>query len=144
VLLMFLIRQPEAALALIPLISLLLARVADDKRHALPWSQRIWLLLPFLGMGLTFWWIQAVHEGTRVYLEKAQNLRLIFAISGWVSVRELLHALSHLGLVLWPLAWMAFGGLSTRVLAGASAVMAVLAASASGRRVRCPIRWASC
>jgi hypothetical protein len=100
--------------------------VAGDKRRALPWSQRIWLLVPFLGMGLTFWWIQAVHGETRVYLETAQNLRLIIALSGRVYVRELLHALLCLGLVLWPLAWMAFGRLSTCVLAGASAVMAAL------------------
>jgi hypothetical protein len=77
-------------------------------------------------MGLTFWWIQAVHGETRVYLETAQTLRLIIALSGRVYVRELLHALLRLGLVLWPLAWMAFGRLSTCVLAGASAVMAAL------------------
>jgi hypothetical protein len=55
-------------------------------------------------------------------------LRLIFAIDRWVwvYVRELLHALMHLGLVLWPLAWMTFGKLSTRALVGASAAMAVL------------------
>ena len=55
-------------------------------------------------------------------------LRLIFAIDRWVwvYVRELLHALLHLGLVLWPLAWMAFGRLSTRALVGASAAVAVL------------------
>ena len=124
----FLIRQPGAALALIPLLWLLLARVAGGERRPLPWAQRIWLLVPFLGMGLTFWWIHAVHGETRVSLEKAQMLRLIFAIDRWVwvYVRELLHALLHLGLVLWPLAWMAFGRLSTRALAGASAAMAVL------------------
>ena len=124
----FLIRQPGAALALIPLLSLLLARVAGGERRPLPWAQRIWLLVPFLGMGLTFWWIQAVHGETRVSLEKAQMLRLIFAIDrwAWVYARELLHALLHLGLVLWPLAWVAFGRLSTRGIAGASAVVAVL------------------
>jgi hypothetical protein len=69
-----------------------------------------------------------VHGETRVSLEKAQMLRLIFAIDRWVWVyaRELLHALMHLGLVLWPLAWMAFGRLSTRTLVGASAAVAVL------------------
>jgi hypothetical protein len=69
-----------------------------------------------------------VHGETRVALEKAQMLRLIFAIDRWVwvYVRELLHALMHLGLALWPLAWMAFGRLSTRALAGASAAMVVL------------------
>ena len=123
-----LIRQPGAALALIPLAYLLLARMAGGERRALPWSQGVWLLVPFLGVGLTFWWIHAVHGETRVALEKAQMLRLIFAIDRWVwvYVRELLHALLHLGLVLSPLAWMAFGQLSMRTLAGASAVMAVL------------------
>src|SRR5688572_22243008 len=32
----------------------------------------------------------------------------------------------HLGLVLWPLVWMAFGRLSTRALVGASAVVSAL------------------
>jgi 4-amino-4-deoxy-L-arabinose transferase-like glycosyltransferase len=123
-----LIRQPGAALALIPLASLLLARTAGGERQALPWSQGVWLLVPFLGVGLTVWWIHGVHGETRVALEKARMLRLIFAIDRWVwvYVRELLHALMHLGLVLWPLAWMAFGQLSTRALAGAFAVVAVL------------------
>jgi len=123
----FLIRQPGAALALIPLLSLLLARVAGGERRTLPWAQWIWLLVPFLGIGLALWWIQAVHGETRVYIEKAQMLRLIFAIDRWVwvYVRGLLHALLHLGLVLWPLAWMAFGRLSTSALAVASAAMAV-------------------
>jgi 4-amino-4-deoxy-L-arabinose transferase-like glycosyltransferase len=123
-----LIRQPGAALALIPLAYLLLARMAGGEHRALPWSQGVWLLVPFLGVGLTFWWIHAVHGETRVALEKARMLRLIFAIDRWVwvYVRELLHALMHLGLVLWPLAWLAFGQLSTRALAGAFAVVAVL------------------
>jgi hypothetical protein len=100
----FLIRQPGAALALIPLAYLLLARVASGARRTLPWSQLIWLLVPFVGIGLTLWWIQAVHGETRAYLEKAQMLRLIWAIDRWVYVWELLHALLHLGLVLcrWP------------------------------------------
>jgi hypothetical protein len=114
------------ALALLPVGSLLLTSVGERPRRSLPWSQRLSLLVPFLGMGLTLWWIKAVHGETRVYLEKAQMLRLIFAISGWVYVRELLHALLHLGLILWPLAWMAFRRLSTRALLGASTVMAVL------------------
>jgi hypothetical protein len=124
----FLIRQPGAALALIPLLSLLLARVAGGARRPLPWAQWIWLLVPFLGVGLTLWWIQTVHGETRVSLEKAQMLRLIFAIDRWVWVyaRELLHALLHLGLVLWPLAWVGFGRLSTRAIAGAFAAVAVL------------------
>jgi Dolichyl-phosphate-mannose-protein mannosyltransferase len=127
-LLAFLIRQPGAALALIPLAYLLLARIAGGARRPLPWSQAIWLLVPFLGVGLTLWWIHAVHGETRVALEKARMLRLIFAIDrwGWVYLRELLHALLHLGLVLWPLTWLAFGRLSARALAGACALVAVL------------------
>jgi hypothetical protein len=124
----FLIRQLGAALALIPLAYLLLARVAGGERRPLPWSQLIWLLVPSLGVGLTLWWIQAVHGETRVYIEKAQMLRLIWAIDRWVYVRELLHALLHLGLVLWPLAWVLFGRLSTRALIWASAVLGVLSA----------------
>jgi 4-amino-4-deoxy-L-arabinose transferase-like glycosyltransferase len=124
----FLIRQLGVALALIPLAYLLLARVAGGARRPLPWAQWIWLLVPFLGVGLTLWWIQTVHGETRVSLEKAQMLRLIFAIDRWVWVyaRELLHALLHLGLVLWPLAWVGFGRLSTRAIAGAFAAVAVL------------------
>jgi 4-amino-4-deoxy-L-arabinose transferase-like glycosyltransferase len=124
----FLIRQLGAALALIPLAYLLLARVAGGERRTLPWSQLIWLLVPFLGIGLTLWWIHAVHGETRVSLEKAQMLRLILAIDRWVYVRELLHALLHLGLVLWPLAWVMFGRRSTRALIWASAVIGVLSA----------------
>jgi hypothetical protein len=45
-----------------------------------------------------------------------------------VYVRELLHALLHLGLVLWPLAWVMFGRLSTHALIWASAVIGVLSA----------------
>jgi hypothetical protein len=69
-----------------------------------------------------------VHGETHIALEKARMLRLIFAIDRWVwvYVRELLHALMHPGLVLWPLAWMAFGKLSTRALVGASAALTVL------------------
>jgi 4-amino-4-deoxy-L-arabinose transferase-like glycosyltransferase len=124
----FLIRQPGAVLALIPLLSLLLEGMAGKKRRALSWSQVIWLIVPFLGVGLTFWWIHAVHGATRVALEKAQMLRLIFSIDRWVWVytRELLHALLHLGLVLWPLVWVALGRLPARALAGASAAVAVL------------------
>jgi hypothetical protein len=124
----FLTRQLGAALALIPLAYLLLARVAGGERRTLPWSQRIWLLVPFLGIGLTLWWVKAVHGETRVYIEKAQMLRLIFAIDRWVYVQELLHALLHLGLVLWPLAWVMFGRLSTRALVWASAVIGGLSA----------------
>jgi hypothetical protein len=140
----FLIRQLGAALPLIPLAYLLLARVAGGERRPLPWTQRIWLLVPFLGIGLALWWIHAVHGETRVSLEKGQMLRLILAVDRWVYVRELLHALLHLGVVLWPLAWVLFSRLSTRALVGASAVVGGSVLSACGRRARCPIRWGSC
>jgi len=122
----FLIRQLGAALALIPLGYLLLARWLGRERWALPWLQLICLLMPFLGIGLTFWWIKAVHGETRVYIQKAQNMRLLLAISGWRYVEELLHLLLHLGLVLWPLAWTAFGRLTRHALIWAAGVMAVL------------------
>ena len=128
VILAVLIRQPGVALALIPLAYWLLARVAGGQHRSLPWAQRMWLLVPFMAIGLLLWWIHAVHGATRVSLEKAEMLRLIFAIDRWVwvYVRELLHALLHLGLVLWPLTWLVFGRLSTRALAGACAAVAVL------------------
>jgi Dolichyl-phosphate-mannose-protein mannosyltransferase len=122
----FLIRQLGAALALIPLGYLLLARWHGREHRALPWSQILCLLVPFLGIGLTLWWIKAVHGETRVYIQKAQNLRLLLAISGWRYVEELLHLLLHLGLVLWPLAWTAFGRLSRRALIGATGMMVAL------------------
>jgi len=112
----FLNRQLGAALALIPLGYLLLARWRGRERWVLPWSQLICLLMPFLGIGLRFWWIKAGHRETRVYIQQAQNLRLLLAISGWRYVQELLHLLLNLGLVLWPLAWTAFGRLSRRAL----------------------------
>jgi hypothetical protein len=110
-LLAFLIRQPEAA----PL--------AAEKPRAPTWLQGMGPLVPFLGVGLTLWWIHAVHGETRVALEKAQMLLVIFAIDRWMYVRELLHALMHLGLVPSPLAWVAFGRLPMRVLAGAFAAV---------------------
>jgi Dolichyl-phosphate-mannose-protein mannosyltransferase len=128
VMLAVLIRQVGVALALIPLAYRLLTRVAGEERRSLPWAQQIWLLVPFMGIGLLLWWIHAVHGATRISLEKAQMLRLIFSIDRWVwvYVRELLHALLHLGLVLWPLTWLVFARLSTRALAGACAAVAVL------------------
>ncbi len=122
----FLNRQLGAALALIPLGYLLLARWLGRERWTLPWSQLIYLLMPFLGIGLTLWWIKAGHGETRIYIQKAQNLRLLLAISGWRYVQELLHLLLYLGLALWPLAWTAFGRLSRHGLIWASGVAAVL------------------
>jgi hypothetical protein len=85
-LLAFLIRQLGAALALIPLAYLLLARMAGGERRPLPWAQRIWLLTPWLGIGLLLWWSKAVHGETRVYLEKAEMLRLVWPlIAGCMS-----------------------------------------------------------
>jgi Dolichyl-phosphate-mannose-protein mannosyltransferase len=128
VILAVLIRQTGVALALIPLAYRLLARVGGEERRSLPWAQWIWLLVPFMGIGLLLWWIHDVHGATHVSLEKAQMLPLIFSIDRWVwvYVRELLHALLHLGLVLWPLTWLVLGQLSTRALAGACAAVVVL------------------
>jgi hypothetical protein len=125
-LLAFLIRQQGAVLALLPVGYLLLTPMRGRARRALPWAQGLCRLIPFLGIGLTLWWIKAGHGETRVYLEKAQALRFIFAVSGWVYVRELLHALLHLGVVFWPLTWTVCGWRAPRALIGASMVMAML------------------
>jgi hypothetical protein len=145
-LLAFLTRQLGATLALIPLLYLLLERLAAEKRRTLPWSQGIWLLVPFLGVGVTLWWIHAVHGATRVALEKVHMLRLIFVIDRWVwvYVRELLHALMHLGLVLWPLTWVPFGRIPVRALAVAFAVVAGLSGLVVWQEGGCRIRWGSC
>src|SRR5262249_78999 len=62
-----LIRQPGAALALVPVGYLLLMRLLGGTRRVLPRSQHLCLLVPFLGMGLTIGWIQAIHGETRIY-----------------------------------------------------------------------------
>jgi hypothetical protein len=113
--------------------------MAAEKRHALTWSQGIWLLVPFPGVGLTLWWIHAVRAETRVALEKARVLLLIFAIDRWVWVYapELLHASMHLGLVLSPLARVASGRLPMRVLAEASAYDRTTCRSSRGSSRSC-------
>jgi hypothetical protein len=121
-----LIRQIGAVFALVPLGYLLLARLRGRERPAVPWSQLVCLLVPFLGIGLTLWWIKAVHGETRVYMEKASNLSWVLFLSGWFYVKELLHVLMHLGLVLWPLTWIALGRLSKRTMAGAAGVLTTL------------------
>jgi Dolichyl-phosphate-mannose-protein mannosyltransferase len=122
----FLIRQLGAGLALVPLGYLLLPRLLGRQRRAVPWSQLVCLLLPFLGIGLTLWWIHTVHGETRVSLEKASNLSWVLFLSGWFYVKELLHLLLHLGLVLWPLTWIVVGRLSKRALGGTAVMLAVL------------------
>jgi hypothetical protein len=122
----FLIRQIGAVFALVPLGYLLLARLRGRERRAVPTSQLICLVVPFLGIGLTLWWIHAVHGETRVYLEKASHLSRVLFLSGWFYVKELLHVLMHLGLALWPLTWIAFARLSKHVLGGAAGVLTVL------------------
>jgi 4-amino-4-deoxy-L-arabinose transferase-like glycosyltransferase len=112
----FLIRQIGAVLALVPLGYLLLAPLLGRERRAVPWSQLICLLVPFLGIGLTLGWIKVVHGETRVALEKAASVAWVLTLSGWIYVQELLHALMHFGLVLWPLTWLAVGRLSKGVL----------------------------
>jgi hypothetical protein len=122
----FLIRQLGAALAVVPIGYLLLMRLVGGPRRVLSWLQCLWLLVPFLGLGLTLWWIHEVHGETRLYDEKAELLRFVWSISGWIYVRELLHVLLHLGLVLWPLAWGISNRLSLRALAWAAGTMVVL------------------
>jgi 4-amino-4-deoxy-L-arabinose transferase-like glycosyltransferase len=122
----FLIRQLGAALALVPVGYLLLMRLVTGERRVLPWPQHFWLLVPFLGLGLTLGWIHAVHGETRLYHEKTQLLRFVWSISGWIYMRELLHVLLHLGLVLWPLAWGIISRLSLRGLAWTAGAMVVL------------------
>src|SRR5215831_2536290 len=46
--------------------------------------------------------------------------------TGWIYLRELVHILLHLGLVLWPLTWGIITNLSLRALAWATAIIAVL------------------
>src|SRR5262245_45498947 len=122
----FLIRQIGAVLALVPLGCLLLTRLRGRERPALPWSQLVCMLVPFLGIGLMLWWVKAVHGETRVYMEKASNLRWVLLLSGWFYVKELLHVLMHLGLVLWPLTWIAVARVPKRSMVGAAGVLAVL------------------
>jgi len=101
-------------------------RLVGGRRRVLSWPQRLCLLVPFLGLGLTLGWIHAWHGETRVYHEKGELLRFVWSISGWIYVRELLHVLVHLGLVLWPLAGGIIGRLSPRALAWAAGGMVVL------------------
>jgi hypothetical protein len=113
----FLIRQLGMVLPLVPLVYLLLVHVVGRERRPLPWPQRLWLLMPFLVIGLTLWWISVVHGETRVYAEKARSVYLLLAISDYFW--ELLHMLLHLGLVLCPLAWGVCGALPKRALVSA-------------------------
>ena len=122
----FLIRQIGAVFALVPLGYLLLTRLRRWERPVVPWSQLVCLLVPFLGIALTLWWIKAVHGETRVYMEKASNLNWVLFLSGWFYVKELLHVLMHLGLVLWPWTWIALGRLSKRTMAAVAGVLAML------------------
>jgi hypothetical protein len=112
----FLIRQIGGVLLLVPLASLLLSRFGGERR-ALSWRQLLLLLFPFLGVGLTQWWIRDVHGLTSVYLQKAEALNYLFSASSWLSsgswwvyFNGMVHALVHLGLVLWPLALVSLLG----------------------------------
>src|SRR6266478_4845531 len=57
----FLIRQLGAALALAPIGYVLLMRLVGGPRRILTWPQRLCLLMPFVGLGLTLGWIRGVH-----------------------------------------------------------------------------------
>ncbi len=121
----FLIRQLGAGLALVPLVSLLVARICRGEGRPPPWPQILCLVFPFLGIGLTLWWITAVHGATRVYLEKVNSLHYIPAISGWVYFNELVRTLVHLGLVLGPLTIGTLGRTSKGTLGWAAGVVVV-------------------
>jgi len=122
----FLIRQLGAALALAPLGYVLLIRLVGGPPRILTWPQRLCLLMPFVGFGLTLGWIRGVHGETRVYQERVEDLRFIWSTSGWIYLREFLHVFLHLGLVLWPLTWGTVRGLSLRALTWATGIMALL------------------
>jgi hypothetical protein len=121
----FLVRQLGAALAVVPIGYLIVMRLGGSRR-ALPWHQRVWLLVPFVGLGLALGWIYAVHGETRVYHEKAEFLSSVWSISGWIYVREVLHLILHVGLVLWPFAWTIVGHLSLQSLACGGGIVAAL------------------
>jgi hypothetical protein len=121
----FLIRQLGIALPLVPLAYLLLVRVAGRERRDLPWSQRLCLLAPFLAIGLTLWWINAVHGETRVYAEKSRNVYLLLGASDYIW--EGLRMLLHLGLILCPLAMGVCGSVPRRVLVSALGGLAAFA-----------------
>src|SRR6266478_959719 len=122
----FLIRQPGATLALAPIGYVLLMRLVGETRRVLIWRQRLCLLIPFVGMGLTLGWIHWVHGETRGYQERVEDLSFIWSTSGWIYMRELLHIILHLGLVLWPLTWGTVRGLSLRALTWATGIMSIL------------------
>jgi 4-amino-4-deoxy-L-arabinose transferase-like glycosyltransferase len=122
----FLIRQPGAALALVPVGYLLLMRLAGGTPRVLSRSQHLCLLIPFLALGLTIGWIHAIHGETRAYHERVEDLSFVWSTSAWIYIRELVHVVLYLGLVLWPLAWGIVRGLSLRALTWATGIMAVL------------------
>jgi len=122
----FLIRQLGAALALAPIGYVLLMRLVGGPRRILTWPQRLCLLMPFVGLGLTLGWIRGVHGETRVYQERVEDLSFIWSTSGWIYLREFLHVILHLGLVLWPLTWGTVRSLSLRALTWATGTMAIL------------------
>lgn len=124
----FLIRQLGAALAIVPIGYLLLIRLKGGTRRTLSWPQCFWLLLPFLGLALTLWWIYAIHGETRLSHQKAGFLRFVLTTSGWIYFRELLRTVLQMGLVLCPLAWGVVNRLSPRSLAWAAGLILIFCA----------------
>ena len=122
----FLIRQLGAALAIIPIGYLLLTHYLGPRRGRLPVLQHVSLLVPFVGFGVTEWWIHAVHGETRIYHEKLELLQFVWSTSGWIYLRELLQVVLQLGLVLWPLAMAIVNRLQGRALAYATGIVALL------------------
>src|SRR5438132_843143 len=68
----------------------------------------------------------SVEAVARVYQERVEDLSFIWSTSGWIYLREFLHVILHLGLVLWPLTWGTVRGLSLRALTWATGIMAIL------------------
>jgi len=123
---LFLIRQPGATLAVVPVGYVALIRLVGGERRVLPRAQQVCLLVPFLGIGLTLAWIHAIHGETRLNRERLEDLSFVLTTSGWIYLRELVHIVLHLGLILWPLTWAIITGLSLRALAWATGIIAIL------------------
>jgi hypothetical protein len=126
----FLIRLTGGVLPLVPLVYLLLHRIMSGERRDLPWPQILFLLLPFLGIGLTIWWIRDIHGPTSVYLQKADALNYFFSTKWWLSSRSwwtyfdgMVHALVHLGIVLSPMALVTLWSRSRGLLLLSSGLM---------------------
>jgi hypothetical protein len=128
----FLIRQIGAVLPLLPLLYLLLCHIVGERRE-LSLLQIIYLLFPFLGIGLTLWWIRDIHGPTSVYLGKTDPIDYFLSLSLWLSsqfwwtyFQGFGHALAHLSLMLCPLSLASLRGRSRSVLLFSSALVTLI------------------